>query len=737
MAKVLEGLIKIPLYLLVFLLPLFVLPFTTEMYEFSKLYLLFGLILVSLLGWLGKLILVKRALVYHRMPLDLALAALLIGAALATIFSKDLISSLLGFYGRFSGGFVELLLWITFYLLITNNFSYRESKQLFSLFFASAFVLAVWFGLSFWGVMASVPYLSLIPVTPLSISPQALAVFEALALVFLLLHFSLFCPARSKGIFLYGIAFFAYLSTLVFINFSAAWWTVLISLTLFLVWTLKEKVLPEAEVNNLSLVILLLFVSLVFLVFPGITNFGVPGEILLNQNASWTVALNALTASLLLGTGLGNYFGAYSLYRPVSFNQSPAWAVRFDTSLSHWANIIASMGIFGILGFGIFAFLVFYMLWKLLRNASSPEVKREGAFWAFGFLGVLVSLLFYYQSLPLSLLFWLTLAPMAILAGHVFFMREHRYEFGLTPEASLFLTSLFFIGVFGIALLGYFGGRFYYADVLYRKALLASDIDKQVALLGDVVEFNPFRIEYRIALANSSLGKVTQEVRKAGPQNIQDITPLALLTAQAVSQSQEIVNLAPNSVVSWENRGLVYRDLRGLVSGESSRFSIEAFEKAHTLEPANPVFLVQLARLYIDEGNAEKAQEYIKKAKEVKPDYLNTFLAEALLLEKQDKLKESLTNLESIAGVPNLPAPLAQDVLFHLGRIAYNAGEIQKSVQALEALTKLNPSHSNARYALGLAYERLGEIQKARAEYRQVLELNPGNQEVKKRLESL
>ncbi|MBI3335254.1 MAG: tetratricopeptide repeat protein [Candidatus Portnoybacteria bacterium] len=676
MEKLLEGLIKIPLYLLVFLLPLFVLPFTTEMYEFPKLYLLFGLALLSGLGWLGKLILVKRALVYYRMPLDLAVAALLIGAGLATIFSKDLISSLLGFYGRFSGGFAELLLWIVFYLLITNNFTYRESKQLFSLVFASAFVLAVWFGLSFWGVMAKIPYLSLIPVTPLSISPQALAVFEALALVFLLLHFSLFSPARSKGIFLYAVAFLAYLSTLVFINFSAAWWIMLISLTLFLVWTLKEKILPETQVNNLSFVILALFVSLVFLTFPGLANFEVPGEILLNQSASWTVAFQALSASPFIGTGLGNYFGAYSLYRPFSFNQSPAWAIRFDTSLSQYANIIASMGIFGIGGFGIFAILAFYMFSKLLRHASSSEVKREGAFWAFGFLGVLISLLFYYQPLPLSLLFWLTLAPMAILAGHVFFMREHKYEFGLTPEASLFLTSLFFIGVFGIALVGYFGGRFYYADMLYRKALFAADADKQLALLGDAVEFNPFRIEYRVALASSSLSKVTQEVRKAGPQNIKDITPLAVLTAQAVSQAQEMVNLAPNSVVSWENRALVYRDLRGLVSGESERFSIEAFERAHQLEPANPVFPVQLARLYIDEGNAGKALEY-------------------------------------------------------------NAGEIQKSVSALQTLTKLNPSHSNARYALGLAYERLGETVKARAEYRHVLELNPGNTEVKKRLESL
>ncbi|MBU3918547.1 tetratricopeptide repeat protein, partial [Patescibacteria group bacterium] len=49
----------------------------------------------------------------------------------------------------------------------------------------------------------------------------------------------------------------------------------------------------------------------------------------------------------------------------------------------------------------------------------------------------------------------------------------------------------------------------------------------------------------------------------------------------------------------------------------------------------------------------------------------------------------------------------------------------------------LDPYYSNARYALGLAYEKQGKIQQAIDELEIVAQLNPNNQEIANKIESL
>ena len=736
MEKIVEGLIKIPLYGIVFLLPLFFLPFTQEIYEFNKLYLSFGLILLSLLGWFGKLIFIERAFVFRRTPLDLGVLFFFLAALVSTIFSQDIISSLLGFYGRFSGGFVEFLLWILFYFIITNNVSYPEAKRFFTVLFTSAFLLAVFLTFSWLGLLKDIPFLSLIVTSPLGISPQQLAVFEALTLVFLLLYYSLW--AKKEHSLFSIILSLGFIALLVMVNFPGTWVLLLFALGPFFFWTLKEKILSPPELNRLTLVTATLLISLTLLIFRSLGGFSrTPLEILLSYEASWRIAYNTLTSIpfTFIGSGLGNFFGAYNLFRPLSFNQAIDWPLRFDIASSHFATMVATMGVTGIVGFGLFLFFTGWLLVRLFRGGI--ELKREVAFYAFGFLGILVSFVFYYQTVSLSLLFWMTLAPLALLSGHALSFKEYRYEFGISPEANLLLTSFFFVGVFLIALLGYFGGRFYIAEVRYREALFSPDSNEQLSQLEKAVALQPFRIEYRIALAQASLQKLNEEVAKIDPQETQDTSPLALLASQAVNQAQAIVALAPRSVIAWEGSASLYRDLKGLVPGEVSHVARQAFLKSLSLEPTNPAFPVQIALLLIDEGNLEEAQTFLSKAKDLKGDYVSISLAQALLLEKQDKLQEALDLLDQVTKMKGLPPSFLQGALFHLGRIAYNANETEKAIQALERVIELNPSHTNAHYVLALAYERAGEYTKAKDHYKKVLDVNPANQEVKTRLKEL
>lgn len=768
--RVIKELIHIPVYLLVFFLPLLFLPFSVEGYEFPKLYALIGLTLLGIIAWLVDAIFYERAFTFKRTPLDIAVGVLVAGVLVSALFSQDWISSLFGFYGRFSGSVAELIAWVLLYLTVTNTFTYREAKQLLDILLASAFVLALWFHASFWGFFASLlgtsffgnmlflkATLSSIVTTPESLSPQALAVFLSLALVFLLVRWAMLTRSSRLLAGWYTVVFFALLSSLVVINFFPAWIILLVSLAPFFAWTLRARLLQGSELNRLALTILTALASLFFLVFsPSLSGLvsvfspdlaarlTVPQELtLLTQSASWRVSGNTISSFpyTLVGVGPANFFVAYTRFRPLNFNQSPDWWRRFDIGSSHYATILATTGLVGAVSFVLFAAFVAYLFTKLSKGAL--PVKREGTMYFFIFLSLLVSFLVYYQNITLALVFWLLLGILATLLSRVFPGEEYRYDFGVTPEANLFLTAVFFALFFVMGLLGYGVVRFYLADIAYAKSFTIPDPAKRLSSLNQAVALNPLFIQYRASLGQESLAQAREQVQRAGATGPSDITPIALLVSQAFSQAQNITALAPHTVASWEASASIYRNILAFINDQPSRAQLiqsatQALERAQELEPTNPAFPVQLAQLFIaNDGDLKKAREALQNAKALKADYGDIPLAEAMLLEKQKKLTDAIALLESTARRGDLSSVQLEQALFQLGRIAYNTGQYQKAVDALSIVVKVDPRYSDAHYALGLAYEAVKDVSQAKAEYKKVLELNPGNTEVRARLQRL
>ena len=105
----LSWFIKYPVYLLVFLLPLFFLPFTFEALEFNKQYLLFFLVSLAFLAWLIKMVVKEKEIRVRRTFLDIPVLLFMLVAILATVFSVDKWASLMGFYGRFHPSLIGTL----------------------------------------------------------------------------------------------------------------------------------------------------------------------------------------------------------------------------------------------------------------------------------------------------------------------------------------------------------------------------------------------------------------------------------------------------------------------------------------------------------------------------------------------------------------------------------------------------------------------------------------------------
>jgi len=74
---------------------------------------------------------------------------------------------------------------------------------------------------------------------------------------------------------------------------------------------------------------------------------------------------------------------------------------------------------------------------------------------------------------------------------------------------------------------------------------------------------------------------------------------------------------------------------------------------------------------------------------------------------------------------------------FQLGVLYYSDKQFDKAKAEFERTVSLNENYSNARYFLGLVYDREGKKSEAISQFEKVANLNPDNEEVKKILDNL
>ena len=761
-----NKIIKTSIYALVFLMPLFFLPFSFEAFEFNKQYLLFFLVSLAFFAWLAKMVLVDKEIRFKRSPLDIFVLVFLFIAILSAIFSVDKGSSLFGFYGRFSDGLIGLLSLGIFYFLLTNNVvvakeENKKEKSLntayqipytkiikvftWSVFFVIIFsylsVFTIWTQIdNMLGDKLHLPTVMLQSIfNPAAGSMEGLAVFLA---VFTTLLAGIFVTGgkKKRGNFFTWLLLVLSLGLLIIIDFTPAWLALSVGLFLFLVIVLWRRTFKE-DVNKLLLPIILVVIGGIFLFintsnFEYLGIFQMPKEQVISEKVSWASGFGSATENVksgFLGSGIGTFNYDFAKFKPVTFNENLLWQIRFDRAGSYFAELLGTVGFLGILSYlgliGVFLLISWYM-------ASVPQAQNTKYQMPLlmAFLVLIVSQFFYYQNTTLAFAFWLVLGLSVVNWQKP--VQEKTISFKDFPELSLVFSALLI--VFGLVILGmyFFAANFYLADINYKNATGAERIQKLEKAAG----LNPYQSQYKIVLGRDYLAKVLEENQK--PEEQKDQTALSTNVHLAITYGKGgqigtniikgATELSPNRVAAWETLGMIYRDIQGIATG-ALEWGIKSFEKSIDLEPANPVLHTELGKLYLTSGDKEMARQEFSKTQQLKPDYIDASIQMALIYEGEDNIEEAIRQIETLANTYSLNV----EVLFQLGRLYFNADRTDDAILQFQAITILMPNHSNAHYSLGVAYQKKGQTSKAIAEYEKVLELNPGNQDVQEKLDQL
>ncbi len=746
MPNILNQIVKCSLCALVFLIPLFFLPFSYEAFEFNKQYLLFFLATLALFAWLAKMVLYDKEIRCKKTPLAIYILAFLAAAAASVIFSIDRTASLFGIYGRFANGLFGLAGMGILYFLITNNvgenlkvarllniFLWASGIAVFMAYFS---VFGIWAKITEW--LSLPPIMTQISFNPVSGSLEGLAVFLAVIIGLLIgLMTSSSAQSRIAGLG-WWLLLLSSLGMLLIIDFSAAWIVLLSTLVLFVGFSLWKRIFKES-VNKLLIPIFLIIVALAAIAAnPAAIIFGndsnlanLPQEQVLSQKNSWSVAVNSATGnikSILVGSGLGTFQHDFAKNKPAEINDTWLWQIRFDRAGNHFAEILATLGFVGLILYlsviGLFM-MMGYLLLLGIKNISQAYPFQIPLLLAF--LALVIAQFVYYQNTTLAFVFWMALGLSMVSWKKP--IKEKVISFKDFPELSLILSTLIIILGAITLILYFFAVKFYLADTNYRNGLGLLG-QERTAFMEKAVKLNPYFQRYRVELSRAYLYEALQEFQK--PEGSRNTDLVQTRISGAIDQARQATDLQPNNIMGWENLAVIYREISSIAGGALD-WGIKTFETALQYDPANPALYTESGKLYLLKEDVESAKRQFNKAIEVKENYAEAYIQLSLLLEKESGLAEAIAKLERLAEL----TPLDIDGLFQLGRLYFNDQQTQKAIEQFQLVTLLAPDHSNAYYALGIAYASQGANEQAIQAFTKVLQLNPGNQDVIQKLNQL
>lgn len=646
-ANIFDRLSFLSLFLVVVLLPVFVLPFTSIPVEISK-----GLLLVLGLGFCvifwaiarffdGKIVFPKSWLLVSGFGIALVfLVSALFSSASSQVSLFGTMFDIGSFWFIFSG----------FVLMLCSSVVFRTPKQarivLLGVILSSAVVLIFQTAHLFMPKILSLGILisrdtSAVKTLNILGSWKALGLFAGFASLLFLLVIEFFSISKIEKIIL-RILMLISLFLVASVNFPLVW--VLLGISSLVIFVYKTSItLHKGEEEEgkkhfpyLSLVVVL--VSLLFFLNPVVpTSTPTPlGNVIPNLlkvsnleagpslGATMWVTKEVLEKDPIFGLGPNKFSNAWALHRPESMNNNTFWNVDFSAGFGLLPTLVSTTG-----GLGILAFIVFLVLFLVVGVRSVFSGIKDGVNWemmAFFVLSLylFVSSFFYFTGV---VIFLLSLAFAGVFAGlvasnsnseiSVSFLSDHRKSF-------FYILLLILVVVFSIATSFKYLGRLssvsYFNKALFAETIpVAEDaINKALYLYSNDVYLRTYSEVYLLKLNSiASKGANLSDEDKASLQDSYN---------KAIGGAERATLYDPSNYSNFQALGSVYQTAGSLGGEGAYDQAVLAFQKASNLNPIHPRLKLILAGVSFANGKIQDAKNYAKEALTLRPNYIDALV---------------------------------------------------------------------------------------------------------------
>ena len=417
----------------------------------------------------------------------------------------------------------------------------------------------------------------------------------------------------------------------------------------------NEKSDKKSLIINASYLILTLtalFLTIYSLIKPITTNFNQFQPFSTNMppfRLSWYAAVEILKnpVTAFFGVGVDNFSSIFTKVKDIAYNQSNLWQIySFNYSHSAVLHLFAETGIFGLVTFFLFIFLIIN---QLMRVGSDRHLLL------ILFIYLLVRLFFFPPSLITWFLFFLLIAELSRLSrkdmvNHV--SANSTKEIDLTELLPFYIATIIFSLIFIIGF-GYLLARSYLSEYYFKKGIdgvAKNDAKQAYENVRQAIILNPFIERYRtnfsqlnLIIANNLASKATKDK----PLSEQDKQNISLAIQSAISEAKVAVSLNDKKAQNWENLAQIYRNIIKLIQG-ADVWAISAYQRAIVVDPQNPVYRLTLGGIYYSLGNYDDANNLFIQAVSLKPDWPLAYYNLAWSYYQKEKYQEAVVSMENV-----------------------------------------------------------------------------------------
>ena len=749
--------LKILLWLIIFLVPLFFLTNIPSVIELGKQTFLAVSVGLTFLLWVGRMIIYSylRFRANFNLVLIFTLVALV---GLSAAFSDYFNQSFWGYFGGEFYSYVTLIFLALFFVLFINLIKTKKDLLITLLVIClSGLNVAgfAWLQLHHHFLLSAAVTQS--PFFNSTGSLYLLGIYLSAVFLLSLVLLIFFNNFLVKLIILIVSLFFFVLALTVVGNLKMIWIALILAIA-FLFGKLIVVGGRRHYFNNVVLLGFLIASLLVILqgnrflasfIIPNKTLDEFPAKVTLGPAASWRVATQALRQDFLFGRGPAEYVNIYRQFRPLSL--SKYWTLDFQSAYSHFLTILPTLGVLAAI---VFLLIIFVTLRQWVKETYTGYDSWTVLSFGLGVVWAFLSLILFLSPANTVILFswWLLLACLTV-ALHLGKLPLKEFVTGTgNARPSLLFSFLFILAVIGIISSSYAQLQKYLAAVHFNQALKKEKAPPEeiVEILDKALFLDPKRdVYYRnrslafFALVNNRLE------RKKDKLSADDVAYISENIKKALKDARQAVALNPKSV---ENQKLMVDIYTSLLSSmeEAGDNALEYSQKVIELDPHNPENHYQQGQIYLalatlemrqttdsqqTEKLSNKAGEYLalaeksfQRALEVDPHYLPAKLQLALVYQSQGKLDQAIEIIQAAQReYPQNPL-----LAFRLGVLLKQKGNLEEAWRQFRLATKLNKDYADAYFYQGLILQEKGREEAARRLFQKVRELDPNNELIRK-----
>lgn len=665
--------------------------FTSESFDMAKFLVLIVFVCLMLILTSSKFA-IENKVNFKRTPFDLPLLLLLVVGIVSTIFSHAPFVSLLGYNLRVHGSLASLIAYILFYFVLTQNLrTHTQVKTILNLSILFGAVLSLLSLASYFGIKT-------LPITTTGSSFSTAAILALLVPVVVseILHYKNFTFMVVNTFFL------ALFGVTLGLTGSLATWVAGGAGVLITFFVLNPSGLnlnsfslkPQIAGIITALLVTGLAVGLSFVppaggmanpLYQASKNF--PREVTLDYLNSWKISVSAFRDSPFWGAGPSTYLFNFTTYKPVEFNTSKYWNIRFDSAFNEYFQVLANFGGLGILALlSITALFLTRVVSVFKSNPPTGGSLNVGL--AVSGVGFFIILALHASSLPFFVMGLLVLAcfwalntgegRIPFLSNLVNMSSEQISKVEALP--SIILT----VSIALVLFTGFFGGKIYLADYHHKNALKAVAQNNGVVAYNELIaseKLNPWSDLYRtdlaqvnFALANAiALSKGPSATQPQGSLTDQDKQNIQTLLQQSITEGRTAVALSPRSAINWEILALLYRQIAG-VAQNALLFSLDSYGRAIFNDPLNPALRLNVGGVYYAVKSYDQAIRFFTDAINLKPDYANGYYNLSVALRDKGDLTGAIQAGEKVVTLVDKSSPDYKIATDYLADLKVKAG---------------------------------------------------------------